>query len=581
MTGDVNSGKSTFVNLIIGQSIVPVDEQPCTQAFCEISFDTRSESSQIDQFTVHAISNIVEYDPSNNSSYKIVLLNELNNLLQDENDCHIYYRIYRRHNLSSELSSSIDQISIIDSPGLNCDVLKTTALFAKQEDIDVIVIILNASNHLTLSAKEFLQSAAIEKLHIFVIVNKIDLIVDIKRCKERVLKQIKELLPETYLNSDSLIHFTSLSSKMVDNNRGFSSLQQIRRAIQDFAVKNRIISKLLPIKNYIYNSLLEIEKIIEHTLYFYKQQSCNCKDEMLNISLPYEELLKLDPILRQKIDKIIERWSVNFINESKAISLEFANIPKKCIDSVKWKGLFYFSNFRCKLNDKIQQELIDFSKRLNSASHSLFIDCSSEIKKCLSDLTHLFDYEAPPTQIFEWSSSSYSLPRLENLTIKLPYLLYRIFPRKLFTFASSVIFGYFSSKRSFHYVSFLTPWLNLPAVLSITTVSLLFTSIFNFVNFEKTVKDVVFDALDASFKKNLLIDTLVSNAHSEFRLKTFSLASDIYSRYSQKIAHIKNEIEKTKQTKRRFDSIIFQIGEFYNRELALKNSLDSFTIKSI
>jgi mitofusin len=42
-------------------------------------------------------------------------------------------------------------ISLIDSPGLNIDGVKTMALFAQQEEIDVVVFVVNAANHFTLS----------------------------------------------------------------------------------------------------------------------------------------------------------------------------------------------------------------------------------------------------------------------------------------------------------------------------------------------------------------------------------------------------------------------------------------------
>jgi mitofusin len=36
VTGDLNAGKSTLVNAILRRQVMPVDQQPCTTAFCEV-----------------------------------------------------------------------------------------------------------------------------------------------------------------------------------------------------------------------------------------------------------------------------------------------------------------------------------------------------------------------------------------------------------------------------------------------------------------------------------------------------------------------------------------------------------------
>jgi mitofusin 2 len=36
VTGDLNAGKSTFVNALLRREIMPVDQQPCTTVFCEV-----------------------------------------------------------------------------------------------------------------------------------------------------------------------------------------------------------------------------------------------------------------------------------------------------------------------------------------------------------------------------------------------------------------------------------------------------------------------------------------------------------------------------------------------------------------
>ena len=109
----------------------------------------------------------------------------------------------------SLLNNGVVDIALIDAPGLNNDSIKTTAVFARQEEIDVVVFVVSAANHFTLSAKEFIFNAAREKAYMFMVVNGFDNIRDKKRCQETVLKQIAQLSPATFKESSELVHFVS------------------------------------------------------------------------------------------------------------------------------------------------------------------------------------------------------------------------------------------------------------------------------------------------------------------------------------------------------------------------------------
>ena len=95
----------------------------------------------------------------------------------------------------SLLNNGVVDISLIDAPGLNRDSLKTTAVFARQEEIDVVVFVVSAENHFTLSSKEFLWNASNEKAYLFIVVNKFEQIKNKDKCRKSVLEQIKQLSP--------------------------------------------------------------------------------------------------------------------------------------------------------------------------------------------------------------------------------------------------------------------------------------------------------------------------------------------------------------------------------------------------
>ncbi|KAI5367809.1 Putative short coiled-coil protein [Septoria linicola] len=207
ITGDLNAGKSTFCNALLRRKVLPEDQQPCTAIFCEV-LDCR-ENGNLEE--VHAIPHGTVYDRNDESTYHVYQLKQLDEIVIDSDRyqmCKIYVRDARSVD-QSLLNNGVVDIALIDAPGLNNDSLKTTAVFARQEEIDVVVFVVSAANHFTLSAKEFIFNAAREKAYMFMVVNGYDQIRDKKRCQEMILKQVAHLSPATFKESSELVHFVS------------------------------------------------------------------------------------------------------------------------------------------------------------------------------------------------------------------------------------------------------------------------------------------------------------------------------------------------------------------------------------
>ena len=207
VTGDLNAGKSTFCNALLRRKVLPEDQQPCTSIFCEV-LDVR-ENGGVEE--VHAIPHGSTYNRNDESTYHVYQLRQLEDIVVDAerySQCKIYIKDIRSVD-QSLLNNGVVDIALIDAPGLNNDSLKTTAVFARQEEIDVVVFVVSAANHFTLSAKEFIFNAAREKAYMFMVVNGFDNIRDKKRCQEMILKQIRQLSPATFKESSELVHFVS------------------------------------------------------------------------------------------------------------------------------------------------------------------------------------------------------------------------------------------------------------------------------------------------------------------------------------------------------------------------------------
>ena len=207
VTGDLNAGKSTFCNALLRRKVLPEDQQPCTSIFCEV-LDAR-ENGGVEE--VHAVHKDAQYNRNDESTYDVYGLQELEKIVTDNDQytqCKVYVKDIRAID-ESLLNNGVVDISIIDAPGLNSDSLKTTAVFARQEEIDVVVFVVSAANHFTLSAKEFIWNAAHEKAYIFIVVNGFDNIRDKERCQRMILEQVATLSPRTFKESAELVHFVS------------------------------------------------------------------------------------------------------------------------------------------------------------------------------------------------------------------------------------------------------------------------------------------------------------------------------------------------------------------------------------
>ncbi|KAG6830007.1 hypothetical protein H0H87_009532 [Tephrocybe sp. NHM501043] len=257
VTGDLNAGKSTFVNALLRREVMPVDQQPCTTAFCEVHDAAENQ----DKEEVHVTKEGVAYDINNESTFVRNAISDLEEIVADNEEKQQMIKLYladTRAPSESLLNNGVVDISLIDAPGLNRDSLQTTAVFARQEEIDVVVFVVSAENHFTLSAKEFLWNASNEKAYLFIVVNKYDQIKNKEKCRRLVLEQIKQLSPRTYEDAQDLVHFVDSAAALQPYaaNPAFDDLES---SLRSFVLVKRSKSKLHPVSTYLSNLLSDIE----------------------------------------------------------------------------------------------------------------------------------------------------------------------------------------------------------------------------------------------------------------------------------------------------------------------------------
>ncbi|KAJ1719153.1 mitofusin [Coemansia erecta] len=262
VTGDLNAGKSTLVNALIRHDILPFDQQPCTMLFCEVV--DASQNDGIEE--IHAIPDIQQYNRLNPLTYAVVKMSDLEDIVMENDEQYQQLKIYTKDSHGAQnqslLHNGVVDVALIDSPGLNRDSLKTTQLFARQEEIDVVVFVVNAENHFTLSGQDFLLNAGNEKAHIFIVVNRFDAIRRKDRCERMILDQIRDLSPLTYAERDELVHFVSAHEQLAADREGTDSSEafsRMEKSLRSFTLEQRFKSKLAPAQRYAMNVLFDMQ----------------------------------------------------------------------------------------------------------------------------------------------------------------------------------------------------------------------------------------------------------------------------------------------------------------------------------
>ena len=445
VTGDLNAGKSTFCNALLRRKVLPEDQQPCTSIFCEV-LDAR-ENGSIEE--VHAIHKDILYNREDESTYDVFTLPQLEKVVTDSdryNQCKVYVRDIRSVD-ESLLNNGVVDISIIDAPGLNMDSLKTTAVFARQEEIDVVVFVVSAANQFTLSAKEFIWNAANEKAYIFVVVNGFDNIRDKQRCQQRVLEQVAKLSPQTFKESSELVHFVSSNAIPVapalpsgsgvggggiggsdppSDNDPYNSdedeslgkhgepgsppskgkgkekeklqdFEQLEGALRRFVLERRARSKLAPAKTFLLNLLQDLDKLASFNLSVAESELDRVSKELLEIEPAYETSKKARIDVSDDIERTIEAKSAEiYAHTTTTLNTTIARVAEGDL-GVPYPGLLNAFQFAEDIKSAILDQISDAVAKCEETARIKTIDGVNSI----DSLGTLHLGEEYRTQIFK------------------------------------------------------------------------------------------------------------------------------------------------------------------------------------
>lgn len=328
VTGDLNAGKSTLVNALLRREVMPWDQQPCTTVFCEVVDAGINGGTE----ELHAIRDLEKYDRADDKTFDVFPLEQVYDVQEMTGEYH-FVKAYVHDNRgtvavegeveqeqdestsASFLKNGLVDISLIDAPGLNRDTLSTTALFARQSEIDVIVFVVSAENHFTLSAKEFLWNASREKAFVFIVVNKWAGIRDKARCMRVVGEQIKQLSPATWENRAELVHFVDAADHIDEVDQPAkveveftepNSFDHLEQSLRSFVLLKRSQSKLAPAKHYLLNLLADLSTLASANVIAANEELAAALRELERIRPIHERLSAQRDEVEEGVDRVEE-----------------------------------------------------------------------------------------------------------------------------------------------------------------------------------------------------------------------------------------------------------------------------------
>ncbi|KAI9835368.1 MAG: mitofusin [Sclerophora amabilis] len=434
VTGDLNAGKSTFCNALLRRKVLPEDQQPCTSIFCEV-LDAR-ENGGFEE--AHAVHKNAQYVRNDESTYDVYSLPELEKIVVD-NEKYTQAKVYVKDIRTideSLLNNGVVDISIIDAPGLNMDSLKTTAVFARQEEIDVVVFVVSAANHFTLSAKEFLWNAAHEKAYLFIVVNGFDNIKDKERCQKMILEQVANLSPRTFKESSELVHFVSSNAipvappdggdggsgpsddspkiedddedddedsspgkhgskgEIVKKDKGkdkekVEDFETLEQSLRRFVLEKRARSKLAPAKTYLLNVLDDINRLATFNREVAQSELDRVVRELEDIEPAFEQSKKAKAEVSEDLDLTIEETCSDIYNHARTTLATTIDRVAEGDLGVPYPGLLYAFQYADDLKAAMLDQISDAVTSCEDHARDRAVQGVSSIKSL--GLLHLGD----------------------------------------------------------------------------------------------------------------------------------------------------------------------------------------------
>lgn len=238
IVGEFKRGKSTFINALLGEQVLPMHSLPCTAVINEVKFSEKKRA------VLHPMAGAESLDPVEISVESLV---DYVTIRDGESRS---TSPYARAEVFWPLPLCENRVEIIDSPGLNEAPEREIITLGYLDQADAMVVVMLATSPVSLNEQAFLDVQVTARGHddAFYIFNRINDI-DAEELEDAKRGIRNRLSP--YSVRENRIFFvdakTALRSRIAGDSEGFarSGVAKVEETLEDFLARDRGRAKLL------------------------------------------------------------------------------------------------------------------------------------------------------------------------------------------------------------------------------------------------------------------------------------------------------------------------------------------------
>jgi GTPase SAR1 family protein len=326
--GEFKRGKSTFINALLGEEILPAFATPCTAIINEVKWGERQR----------AVLHFNQVDGQEKKEPKEIPVDEIEEYVVIKEDVDQSQAInespYEKLELFWPLELCKDRVEIIDSPGLNEHKTRQQVTESYLITVDAIILVLSCEQLFSKSEQEVVDNKLRLMGHedIFFVCNRINLIRrnEVDRVKDSA---IRKLSPRTRLGAERIFFINALGAldgKLDHDNEALqeSGVPQLEIALQKFLTNERGRVKILRPAQELRNAINEVRKTIP-------EQIAMLKTDISELEKRYAAAQEPLKILEEKRRSIVQKLANSIEDTKDQVSYKTKDFCRDLVPKIK------------------------------------------------------------------------------------------------------------------------------------------------------------------------------------------------------------------------------------------------------
>lgn len=171
--------------------------------------------------------------------------------------------------------------------------------------------------------------------------NRFDAIRNKERCRRLILEQIRELSPQTFADSDDLVHFVSANSCLSKDGKPAPDFARLEACLRGFTLENRFKSKLAPAKTYLETILGDVHQLAVMNIAVADQRHVEANEQLHVLTPVYESTLEAREEALHRAEEVSDDMTRQVNEEiTSRLNTGLARLGDTPM-TVEWPGLLY------------------------------------------------------------------------------------------------------------------------------------------------------------------------------------------------------------------------------------------------